>query len=167
MNSPILYILAACLLVFLIAPYIPTGVLRWTVGTYVGSVLLLALGVYILRHNTTLGLAAFLSITALFLENRKRVITMIQRERKNRDASTVDQGSYPSDLNASVDLVTEEIHPPHGESTGEEVRYDAKDESIEMNDVSGMDGKAPLSTVGPVTSAISDFLQKQGLASIQ
>jgi hypothetical protein len=167
MKSYVPHTLFACLVVFLVAPYIPTWLLQATVGTYVGSFLLLALGVYILRQNTTLGLAAFLSIAALFLENRMRVITMIRRGslKTQMGSGGREEGSYPSELAASPDLVTDEVHPPHGE---EETRYDAKDDSIETNEVSGigLDGKAPLSTVGPVTSAVSDFLQKQGLASI-
>jgi len=169
MKLYIPHILVACLIGFLAAPSIPTVVLRWSVGTYVGSFILLAFTVYILRQNMTLGLAAFLFVAALFLENRKRVITMIRRTNSPQQINTAkQQGSYPSDLGASPDLVVDEVHPPHGESSGEEVRYDAKDESIESNEVSGIgfDGKVPLSTVGSLTSAVSDFMQKQGLASI-
>ena len=158
------HILGVCLFFFLVPPMIPTDVLRIAVGSYVGSFLLLALGLYVLRQNATLGLAVFLSITALFLENRRRIVNRIYK-RATQQGQGSQEGGYPRSLDASPEVAADEVHPSHDEPSHDESKYESTEE-LGSNDASDMNGKAPINTVGSVTSSVSNFFQKAGLASI-
>jgi hypothetical protein len=105
--NPVYLGLAACLLVFVATPFLPTGVLSILVGNIVSVAIVLAVVVYAAMKNSLLGVAAFLAAAALFLENRRRTIARIQNAYGNKGQS-VENVELPA-----RDLIPNEVHPPH------------------------------------------------------
>jgi len=161
--SPTLMALLASCAVFVLAPFIPSWFLNLTVGTTVGSLLLLVLVLIILQGDIVVGLATFLAVAALFLENRRRMVTKVT------GSMPVKAPFKTEDLVDAPDLVPGEKHPPHKEADVDDYSFEPTEESgknsFERVDET-QDDKQPLETVPPVPSVVSEFLQDKGLAKI-
>lgn len=75
--SPTLSVLLVACALFVFSTYIPSFLLNLLVGTPVGAVLMLVLVLIVLQSDIVLGLATFLAVAALFLENRRRTVTKV------------------------------------------------------------------------------------------
>ena len=158
-------VLAAAGLVFVLSPYIPTAVLKYTVGTMVGAAALLLLALYVIRIDNVLGLAVFLAAAALFLENRRRTVDSVTKVLTAEKATfSVEQLNNPA-----PNIVPGEVHPPHKQADLEEYGFEPTEESgnnkFEAADHS-QDEKHPLDTVPPQPNEVSEMLQEKGLAHI-
>jgi hypothetical protein len=118
---------AACLLVFLAAPYIPNMLLSLVVGNYVGVALLLAANLYLLKVNMTVALAFFLACGGLFLENRKRTLVKVEVAIQRGNTGTNMASVSSLSVNAE-DLVEGEVHPEHDEPAGERNTFEPTSE---------------------------------------
>lgn len=125
-------IIIACLVVFLVAPWVPQPLLKVLVGNAFGVAVLLALSLVAVKYNLIDGLAVFLACGILFLENRKRTLSRIEREATGDDGSgkrvsthaTVESLSTPAD-----DLVDGEVHPEHDSPSEDETPFNPKGDS--------------------------------------
>jgi hypothetical protein len=160
-----MFLLGACA-VFVLSPFIPSWLLKITVGTTVGALLLMVLVLVVLQGDIVLGIATFLAVAALFLEHRRRTVVKVQSaltpERQPLDIKELDT--------PAPDLVPGEIHPPPKESDVEDVGYEPTDESG-TNEFEGLtvsqDTKVPpMETVPPIPGEVSQMLQAKGLATI-
>lgn len=164
--SPTLVVLLAACALFILAPYIPSSILSLTIGTQVGSLLMLVLVLVVLQTDIVLGLAVFLAVAALFLENRRRSVQKV--------IATMDTKPPPfevKELNTPApNLVPGEIHPDHKGSEVEDFGFEPTEESGK-NEFDGIgaesqDEKQPLETVPPQPSMVSEMMQQKGLAAI-
>lgn len=121
-NRDMLLAIGVCLVIFVAAPYLPNAVLKMTVGTTVGTFILLAAATAVLRMNAVLGLGAFLATAALFLENRRRVISKIKKVAAS--PTSPQEGEYDKALEPADDLVDNEVHPEHEKPQEEEHGFD-------------------------------------------
>ncbi len=157
--------LVAAGLVFVLSPYIPTAFLKYTVGTMVGAAALLLLALYVIRMDNVLGLAVFLAVAALFLENRRRTVDSVTKiMTAEKTTFSVEQLNKPA-----PNIVPGEVHPPHKQADIEEYGFEPTEESgqnkFESADYS-QDEKQPLDTVPPQPNEVSELLQQKGLANI-
>jgi hypothetical protein len=166
--STTLFVLLASCGVFIISPYIPYSVLYYTVGTKLGSLLLLGLVLYVVTLDQTLGLAVFLAVAALFLEQRRRTIDNVTR------VTTKDSFRQPTFDVKQLDtpapnIVPGEVHPPRKMVDLDEYGYEPSEEigenTFEFTEHS-YDTKQPLETVPPQPSEVSEMLQEKGLAHV-
>jgi len=162
--SPTLTALLASCAVFVLAPFIPSWFLNLTVGTTVGSLLLLALVLIVLQGDIVVGLATFLAVAALFLENRRRTVSKV-----TASMLPVKAPFKVEDLADAPHLVPGEKHPLPKEADVDDYSFEPTEESgknsFERVDES-QDDKQPLETVPPVPSEVSELLQDKGLAKI-
>lgn len=164
MVSPTLMALLVACAVFVLSPFIPSWFLNLTVGTKVGSVILLVAVLIVLQDDIVVGLATFLAVAALFLEHRRRTVVKVTT------AMVPDKVPFKvQDFKEAENLVPGEVHPAHKEAEvddyGFEPTEDSGKNSFEKVDVS-QDDKEPLETVPPAPSVVSELLQGKGLASI-
>ena len=125
-------ILLGSFAIFLATPWFPKPVLNILVGNPISVAVLLAISVYVVSINPLDGLAVFLACGALFLENRKRTLSRIERGASGDDGSgirvstpaTVEQLSVPAD-----DLIDGEVHPEHDTPSEDESSYNPKGDS--------------------------------------
>jgi len=161
--SPTLTALLVSCAVFVLSPFIPSWILNLTVGTTVGSLFLLVLVLIVLQSDIVVGLATFLAVAALFLENRRRTVTKVAAILPVKAEFKVE------DLADAPDLVPGEKHPAHKEADVDDYSFEPTEESgknsFERVDES-QDDKQPLETVPPVPSVVSELLQDKGLAQI-
>lgn len=165
MSSRIVALIAACA-VFLLAPYIPYSLLRLAVGNKVGSFVLIALVIYVLTRDSVLGLASFLAVAALFLEQRRRTVETVKKAQdpKIQPMFPVDQLTVPA-----PNIVPGEVHPPRKDAEVEDYSFEPSEETgtDKYDGVSeSFDEKQPLDTVPPQPNQVSQMLQAKGLASI-
>jgi hypothetical protein len=152
--------------VFLLAPYIPYSVLSLTVGNRVGALVVLSLVIYILTVDNVLGLAAFLAVAALFLEQRRRTV-----ERVTKHLDPQDKPVFPVEkLNEPApNIVPGEVHPPSKVADVEDYSFEPTEESG-TNKYDGISEsynyKQPLETVPSQPNEVSQMLQAKGLAHI-
>ena len=164
--SPTLGILLAACVFFVISPYIPSWILNITVGTQVGALLMLVLVLVVLQTDIVLGLAVFLAVAALFLENRRRKVEKVVR--------TMTAEKQPFDVKdlstPAPDLVPGEIHPDRKVSETEDYGFEPTEESgkngVEDLGAESQDEKQPLETVPPQPSIVSEMMQQKGLAAL-
>jgi hypothetical protein len=165
MSSRIVALTAACA-VFLLAPYIPYSLLRLAVGNKVGAFVLIALVIYALMQDNVLGLACFLAVAALFLEQRRRKVEVVKKSQDPNIQPTfpVDQLSVPA-----PNIVPGEVHPPRKDAEVEDYSFEPSD-GVATDTFDGVsesfDQKQPLDTVPPQPNQVSQMLQAKGLASI-
>ena len=129
MNKIIMALVGVCLAIFLAAPYVPTVIINVFAGNYVAVFIALAVNLYLLRVDVVLSLTFFLAAGALFLEYRKRMLasvkkTVIELAIDGVSVAPVAALSVPAD-----DLIDGEVHPEHDTPTGEEHRYEPKEEA--------------------------------------
>ncbi|NBO70245.1 MAG: hypothetical protein EBU66_06915 [Bacteroidetes bacterium] len=165
-GTPRFGVLIASGAVFLLAPYIPYSVLSLTVGNRIGAFVLLCLVIYTLMVDNILGLATFLAVAALFLEQRRRTV---ERVTKHLDPHEKPVFSVEKLNEPAPNIVPGEVHPPSKVAEVEDYsfeptedsgtnKYDTVDESINE--------KQPLETVPSQPNEVSDMLQAKGLAHI-
>ena len=162
--SPTLVSLLAACLIFVLSPYIPSWILNLTTGTTVGTVILLVTVLLVLNKDIVLGLATFLAVAALFLEQRRRKVVIV--------TSTMTPETTPFKIEELVDapdLVPGEKHPAPKVADVEDYSFEPTEESGKNTFDSvdeTQDNKQPLETVPPNPSVVSELLQGKGLASI-
>jgi hypothetical protein len=164
--SPTLAVLLVACLFFIFSTYIPSWLLHLVVGTHVGALFMLVLVLAVLQADIVLGLATFLAVAALFLENRRRTVSKV----------TLMMGSTKQlfdvkDLGVPApNLVPGEIHPEHKGSEAEDYGFEPTEESgkndVESLGAESQDEKQPLETVPPQPSIVSSMMQQKGLAAI-
>lgn len=164
--TPTLMILLASCAVFLLTPYIPYTVLKMTVGNTLSATAMLCLVLYTLAKDRLLGLAGFLAVAALFLEQRRRTVDKVTAamDPNAKPAFSVDQLNVPA-----RDLVPGEVHPPRKDAEVEDYSFEPTEEAgANKYEPTGdtHDEKQPLETVPPHPSEVSEFLQLKGLANI-
>jgi hypothetical protein len=117
-------LLAACA-VFLLSPYLPSILLKLLVGNYLGAAVLILAASLMLKRSVTAGVATFLAVSALFLENRRRTVetVQVQMARAGLAGAPVEQLNKPAE-----DLIPGEVHPKHEEATVEEYGYEPSEE---------------------------------------
>ena len=113
MKKNIMAFIAACLLVFVSTPWIPTPVVNFLVGNYVTVFLLLVTNLYLLRVDAALSIAFFLAGGALFLENRKRTLARIENTQINASSNEAKHADVASLSVPAEDLIDGEVHPEH------------------------------------------------------
>jgi hypothetical protein len=147
--SPTLASIVLAGTVFILAPYIPTALLKPIVGTRIGSAAILAGVLAIVQVDRVVALGAAMAVAALFLEYRRRIV------------SSLPVGDYARvPIKKAPNLVPREEHPAFESPAIEEV--DAKPDS-DTNDVTDLDQKAPLETVDSHPSHIGEALERAGL----
>jgi hypothetical protein len=156
------------LLVFLIAPYLPTAVINTLVGYRLSALLLIVLTVYVFKKDMLRGLALFLATAALFLEYRRRTIDAIRISYAGRTGpgAPISEASRPA-----RPLVKGEIHPSAQRASVDEHEYEPGNEDsqaleaaeAETYDSAVENEKGPLNTVAPGDSV--QFFMNRGLAS--
>ena len=164
--SPTLIVLVAACAVFILTPYLPRSVLKMTVGNKVGSAALLALVLYALAVDRIIGLAAFLAVAALFLEQRRRKVDTVRRgsDAQEKPTFSVEQLDKPAQ-----NIVPGEVHPERKVADTEDYSFEPTEESgtNKYEDVGdSYDEKRPLETVPPQPSEVSDMLQAKGLSHL-
>ena len=114
-----------------------------------------------LAKDRVLGLASFLAVAALFLEQRRRTVEKVM---VSKPVFSVEQLNVPA-----PDIVPGEVHPPRKDADVDDYSFEPSEESgtnkFEAVDES-YDQKEPSDTVPPHPSEVSEFLQVKGLASL-
>jgi len=131
----------------------------------VGALVMMVLVLIILQYDHVIGLAVFMAVAALFLEQRRRTVVKVQR--------TMTTKSEPLEIKEldtpAPDLVSGERHPGRPQAEVEEYGFEPSEESgkdrFEPVDET-QDHKQPLETVPPQPGEVSEFLQEKGLAHI-
>ena len=165
--SPTLSVLLVACFLFVVSPYIPSWFLNLVVGTNVGALLMLVLVLAVLQTDIVLGLATFLAVAALFLENRRRTVNKVTAMLGNTKSQPLEikELSVPA-----PNLVPGEIHPDHKGSEAEDYGFEPTEESgkndVESLGAESQDEKQPLETVPPQPSIVSELMQQKGLAVI-
>jgi len=135
MKKNIMAGIAACLVVFIGTPWIPTSIVNFLVANYVSVFIILAANLYLLRVDAVLSLTFFLAAGSLFLEYRKRMLASIE----TGTDSAIDQlkaGAPVSVLSKPAeDLIDGEVHPEHETPSSEEYSFEPTDEN-QTNDFS-------------------------------
>lgn len=161
-----LLILLGSFTVFLLTPYIPYTVLKMTVGNTLSAAAILCLVLYTLAQDRLLGLASFLAVAALFLEQRRRTVDKVSAamDPRAKPSFNVDQLNVPA-----RDLIPGEVHPPRKDAEVDDYSFEPSEESstnkYESTDDT-YDDKRPSDTVPPQPNEVSEFLQLKGLANI-
>ena len=163
--SPTLMALVGAGAVFVLSPVLPFWVLRLTVGNMVGALVLMVLVLIVLQYDHVIGLAVFMAVAALFLEQRRRTVMKVQR--------TMTTKAEPLEIKEldtpAPDLVPGEIHPSRPEPEVDEYDFEPSEDSgkdtFEPVDET-QDHKQPLETVPPQPGEVSELLQEKGLAHI-
>lgn len=155
---------------FLVSPYLPYSVLHATVGTRLGSFALLALVLYVLLLDQTLGLATFLAVAALFLEQRRRTVEHVTKVAVAEPSAGSNNNFQVEQLSVPApNIVPGEVHPPRKTADVDDYSFEPSEESgnnkFEQIDES-YDEKQPLETVPPQPNEVSEFIQERGLANI-
>jgi hypothetical protein len=117
-------------------------------------------------QDNVLGLACFLAVAALFLEQRRRKVETVKKAQDPNIQPTfsVDQLSVPA-----PNIVPGEVHPPRKDAEVEDYSFEPSDETgtDKYDGVSeSFDEKKPLNTVPPQPNEVSQMLQAKGLANI-
>ena len=164
-TSTLVILLGSCA-IFLLTPYIPYTVLRMTVGNTISATIMLCLVLYTLAKDQLLGLASFLAVAALFLEQRRRTVDKVTAsiDPRSKPSFSIDQLNVPA-----RDLIPGEVHPPRKDAEIDDYSFEPLEESggnkyEKMDDT--YDDKQPSETVPPQPSEVSEFLQLKGLANI-
>jgi len=164
--SPTLSVLLSACFLFVVSAYIPSWILDLVVGTNVGALLMLVLVLAVLQTDIVLGLATFLAVAALFLENRRRTVKKVTAKLGNKtEPLEIKELSVPA-----PDLVPGEIHPDHKGSEAEDYGFEPTEESgkndVESLGAESQDEKQPLETVPPQPSIVGELMQQKGFAMI-
>jgi hypothetical protein len=126
----------------------------------------MCLVLYALVQDRILGLACFLAVAAIFLEQRRRVVEKVSKaeDPKITPSFSVEQLNTPARK-----IVPGEVHPARKDADIDDYSFEPTEESG-SNKFEGVDesfdDKQPSETVPPQPSEVSDFLQLKGLASI-
>lgn len=159
---------AGAILVFLIAPYLPTALIDTLAGYRLSALLMIVITVYTFKKNMLQGLALFLATAAIFLEYRRRTIDAIRISYAGAGAkgASLSEASRPA-----RPLVKGEIHPRTQRASVDEHEYEPGNEDsqaqeaaeAETYDSAVENEKAPLNTVSPGDSV--HFYMNKGLAN--
>ena len=132
------------------------------VGNQISAAVLMGLVLLALAKDRVLGLASFLAVAALFLEQRRRTVEKVTTVSK--PVFSVEQLNVPA-----PNIVPGEVHPPRKDAEVDDYSFEPSEESgtnkFEAVDES-YDQKEPSDTVPPHPSEVSEFLQVKGLANL-
>ena len=157
---------AACLVIFVFSRYIPNRVLKMTVGTYAGVVLLLGAVLIAARYDLILGLAVFLVASSLFLENRKRVLMTLSPVKADALDKTEDGAPVAALVQGSEDIIDGEAHPDHETPEVDSYKFEpSKDASDEFSPVGeSINEKIPLETASANSNkGLAEHLTREGV----
>lgn len=161
--SPTLTFLVGACAVFLLSPYLPSALLGALVGNKLMAGAFLIAALFVLRQNIVLGLAFFLAVAALFLENRRRLVTKAQIALQ----TGVTHGPVEEVSRPAPPIVQGEIHPEHQEPEVTDHGFEPM-EGSGSNDFSkvghSIDEKQPLRTVPPHPEEVAEHLEDAGFA---
>jgi hypothetical protein len=106
---------------FLLAPYLPTGLIDLIVGNRVSAFLVIAATAYVFKRNMLFGLALFLAFASLFLEYRRRKIDAVRISYGGAkgQGATLAEARKPA-----APLVKGEVHPRFQVPSVEEHDYE-------------------------------------------
>jgi hypothetical protein len=126
---------------------------------------MLVLVLIVLQSDIVLGLATFVAVAALFLENRRRTVRKVTAMMGVKQPFEVKELSTPA-----PPLVPGEIHPDRKGSEAEDYGFEPTEESgkndVESLGAESQDDKQPLETVPPQPAVVSEMMQQKGLAAI-
>ena len=105
------------LLIFIAAPFLPTIVYTHFVETYVGIIIILLAALYSITYGYLVTLSSFISLASLYSESHARKATSI----KGR-AKATNTNEFENQIQPSLNLVPNEIHPDIAESSGEDIK---------------------------------------------
>lgn len=157
-------ILGAAGLVFLFPEAAPDELLKYGLGTMVGSFGVLLASLYAVVVDPILGLATFMAVASLYLEHRRRIMN---RLRSNVYASKTGgtEGSLAALVAGSPPTQPGETHPERPTPEYEDIGL-SPDEIPASSPLeeSGLDGKQVLGTAGQETDVVREMLVEKGLA---
>lgn len=153
-------LLGLCALIFVATPYMPNILLKLVVGNVVGVFGLLALTLYAVRKNSIVGMAVFLAAAALFLEQRRRTVSLIQQ--KYGSEKSVDNLITPA-----PPIIPNEVHPRHQEPETDSHEFEPSEkEGNEFHAVGdSIDDKDVLTSGSMGTDKLVEMYESEGLAS--
>ena len=156
--SPTLASIVLAGTVFIIAPYLPSAIIKPLVGTTVGAALMLILVLYVLQKDFVVSLGVALAVAALFLEYRRRIVKTVQ------DVIVSAKGQpdlLKKLLNPATNLIPNERHPAHETPAIEEIGETGviQEDTIESN------SKEPLESVDAHSDSIGELMREHGFAS--
>ena len=125
-------IIIGALVVFLVAPWIPNGVIKVVIGNPIGVFVILAVCLVVVSYNVIDGIAVFLACGVLFLENRKRTLSRVEKGSSGDNGSGLRKSTHASVESLSVpadDLIDGEVHPEHDTPSEDESSFNPKDGS--------------------------------------
>jgi len=131
MKKNVMAAVAACLLIFIAAPWIPTWVVNLLVANYVAVFIILAANLYLLRVDAVLSLTFFLAAGALFLEYRKRMLASVETDQIIESVRGANSGGAPVSAltKPAENLIEGEVHPDHDVPSSEEHSFEPSDEN--------------------------------------
>ena len=159
-------IFAVCLLVFVSSRYIPTSLLKVSVGSYIGVICLLAAVLIAAKYDLILALSVFLAAGSLFLENRKRVLMTIRPSTKPPLDKTADGAPVAAITQGADDLIDGEAHPEHEEPDVDSYKFEpTSDATDEFNPVGeSINTKIPLETASSNSNrGLAEHLTREGV----
>jgi len=159
-------VFVACLLIFVSSRYIPRNILKLTVGTYAGVVILLGAVLVAARYDLILALAVLLAAGSLFLENRKRVLMNLRPVHKEALEKTLDGAPVAAITHGADDLVDGEEHPEHETPDVDSYKFEpSKDATDEFNPVGeSINTKIPLETASSNSNkGLAEHLTREGV----
>ena len=166
MKGVRIIVLVATLLVFVSSRYIPNSILKLTVDSYPGVILLLAAVIIAARYDLILALAVLLAAGSLFLENRKRVLMSLRSEKINDSEKIFDGAPVSAITKGSDDLIEGEVHPEHEEPDVDSYKFEpSKDATDEFNPVGeSINEKVPLETASSNSNrGLAEHLTREGV----
>jgi hypothetical protein len=157
-------ILGATGLVFLFPGAAPDELLKYGLGTMVGSFGVLLASLYAVVVDPVIGLAAFMAVASLYLEHRRRIMNRL-RSNMYASKSGGTEGSLAALVAGSPPTQPGETHPSRPTPEYEDLAL-SPDEIPASSPLeeSGLDGKQVLGTAGQETDAVREMLVEKGLA---
>jgi hypothetical protein len=166
MKGVRLAVFVVALLIFVFSKYIPSAVLKLTVGNYVGVIILIGAVLLTAYYDVILALAVFLGAGSLFLENRKRVLMTLVPLMNDNLEKTLDGAPVAAITKGADDLIEGEAHPEHEEPDVEVFKFEpSKDASDEFSPVGeSIDTKHPLETASANSNkGLAEHLTREGV----
>ena len=124
MNTE-LYIIAANLLVFVIAPFLPNIVYSF-VESYVGAIILLTIALASISQGYLSTVATFTGIASLFAEAHARKARMVKMQKASGEAN------YEVQMESAPVILPNEIHPevsgPEDDGSEQIITFKPKDD---------------------------------------
>lgn len=157
-------LIGVSILLFIAAPYLPSALYFQVFGNIIGPFFLLLAVLASIGYSKLGSIALLLAIGALFIEHRKRAMSILKIVAKTKE----DAPSYEKQLEAPSPVVPSEIHPPFESPDETVVGYKPiDDQSNDFEAVgSSINAKTDLGGVR-LPEKTEQFLIEHGLAEKQ